>query len=70
MNFSTSFINYVKLLYCNISSAVKINGEISLSFLLERGVRQGCPLSPLLYVIIAQVLTSLVNFNPLVKALK
>jgi len=70
MNFSEEFISWVKLLYTNISSNCKINGSISIIFLLERGVRQGCPLAPLLYVIIAQVLTTLVNDNPLIKGIE
>ena len=70
MNFSEYFISYVQLLYTNIFSTIKINGKFSLRFLIERGVRQGCPLSALLYVIISQVLTCLVNENPDIKGIE
>ena len=56
MGFGPSFISWVKLLYSNIRSAVLVNFYISNPFWPLRGVRQGCPLSPLLYVISIEVL--------------
>ena len=61
MNFGSNFIHWIKILYTDISSRVNINGFNSNDFLLERGVRQGCPLSPLLYVLYSEVLTILVK---------
>ena len=49
--FSEIFINWIKLLYNNISSAVLVNNHISEQFQITRSVRQGCPLSPLIYVL-------------------
>ena len=48
MGFGQSFVGWVNLFYNNVSSAVNVNGYISNSFKLSRGVRQGCPLSLLL----------------------
>ena len=67
MNFSPEYIAWIKLLYTNISSRVKINGTYSDSFSVERGVRQGCPLSPMLYVLFSEALTALINENPDIK---
>ena len=67
MNFSPDFLSWVKLLYTDISSCVKINGTFSDSFVVERGVRQGCPLSPLLYVIFSEALNAVINENPDIK---
>ena len=49
--FGPQFISLVKLLYNNISSSVLVNGFISDKFPVLRSVRQGCSLSPLLYVL-------------------
>lgn len=54
--FGPQFINWVQLCYTDITSSVKNNGFLSTFFELERGTRQGCPLSALLYVLVAEVL--------------
>ena len=53
--FGTYFCTWVKILYTDIVSAVKVNGYVSDTFSLGRGVRQGCPLSAPLYVLIAEI---------------
>ena len=67
MNFSREFLSWIKLLYADISSRVKVNGTYSGSFVVERGVRQGCPLSPMLYVLFSEALNALINGNPNIK---
>lgn len=49
--FSSRFIKMVRALYCNIESVLKINGGLSAPFKVKRGVRQGCPMSGMLYSI-------------------
>lgn len=49
--FSSNFIKWIKVLYTDIKSSVIVNNVISEPFSLSRSVRQGCPLSPLLYVL-------------------
>lgn len=49
--FGDSFVRWVRLLYTDIFSSVIVNGHISESFSVTRSVRQGCGLSPLLYVL-------------------
>lgn len=44
------FIDWLKTLYCEAESFPLINGWQGDTFGVEAGVRQGCPLSPLLYV--------------------
>jgi len=64
MGFGTSFVNWVDLFYCNVRSSVNVNGYLSQPFSLSRGVRQGCPLSPLLYVLVSEVLAVNIRANP------
>lgn len=70
MNFSLKFIKWVKLLYTSISAKVKVNGQLSLRILIEQGVRQGCPLSALLYVLFIEALTVSVNANHNIKGIE
>ena len=55
-NFGPDFTCWIAVIYIDISSVVINNGWVSLSFPLARGVRQGCPLSPLLYCLVAETL--------------
>ena len=41
-----------------------VNGHLSLFYFPSRGVRQGCPLSPLLYVINMEVLACIIRASP------
>ena len=69
MGFGVSFLDWVKLFYTGVQSAVNVNGYLSSFFSLSRGVRQGCPLSPLLYVLVAEVLAVNLRSNPRIKGL-
>ena len=48
LGFGPIFISWIRLLYTDICSAVLVNGYSFDFFKPTRGVRQGCPLSPLL----------------------
>ena len=49
--FGQHFIKMISLLYKDVSSSVIVNRHISNSFPYQRGVRRGCCLSPLLFVL-------------------
>lgn len=56
MGFGPHFREWVSLMYKSPVSRLLVNGFLSNEVYLARGVRQGCPLSPLLYVLGAEVL--------------
>ena len=68
MGFGSSFLKWVSLFYTDVQSAVNVNGYLS-PFFSSRGVRQGCPLSPLLYVLVSEVLACNIRANPRIEGL-
>ena len=70
LGFGQSFIGWVNLFYNNSCSEVNVNGYISSFFFLSRGVRQGFPLSPLLYILVAEVLACNIRANSSISGLQ
>ena len=69
-NFGKSFRQWVSVLYTDIVSSVTVNGWISKSFNIGRGIRQGCPLSALLFVLAAEFLANKVRCNRQIKPIE
>lgn len=66
-NFGENFCKWIKILYNNISSRILINGNLTNDVRIERGVRQGCPLSPLLYVLFIEPLAGYIAASPRIR---
>ena len=69
-NFGPSYIEWIKIFYNDIQSSVYNNGWSSGFFNLERGVRQGCPLSPYIFILFAEVLANAIRKNTKIKGIK
>ena len=61
--FPVYFINWIRIFYANAMSCVKINDFLSEYFPIMRGIRQGCPLSAILYVLTAEPLRNAIVNN-------
>lgn len=55
------FINWIRLCINTAAFSVSVNGSLEGYFTSARGIRQGCSLSPYLYVILNNVLSKLLN---------
>jgi hypothetical protein len=51
VGFGPNFIGFIKASYASATSAVRINGRLSPYIKNLRSVRQGCPLSPLIFIL-------------------
>ena len=68
-NFGDSILSWVKLFYSNSTSCTINNGHFSDFFPTKRGVRQGCPLSPYLFIICIELLSYEITQNDNIKGI-
>ena len=53
-----TYLNIIKAIYDKTTANIILNGEKLKAFPLQSGTRQGCPLSPLLFNIVLEVLSN------------
>lgn len=68
--FKSDFCKWVKLFYTDITSSVINNGYMSKQFNVSRGVRQGDPLSPYLFILAVECLSAAIKFHPGINGIK
>ena len=64
------YLNIIKAIYEKPTANIILNGEKLRAFLLRSGTRQGCPLSPLLFNIVLEVLASAIRQQKEIKGIK
>jgi len=69
-NFGDMFIKWISVLYNKPLATVKLNGCLSTTFELKRGVRQGCPVSALLFLLVVEVMAQDVQQNPQIQGIQ
>lgn len=56
MDFGIKFSNIIERIYSNQSATIRINNQQTVNFKVEKGTRQVCPLSPLLFILLLEIL--------------
>ena len=56
MGIEGTYLNIIKAIYEKPTANITLNGQKLRAFPLRSGTRQGCPLSPLLFNIVLEVL--------------
>jgi len=67
--FGQNLIKWIKCIYKNTQSCILNNGHISDFFSLERGLRQGCPLSPYLFILVVEILAISIRENDKIRGI-
>ena len=67
--YGPKLIAKIETIYKDIEAQVKINGYLSHFFSVIRGVRQGCPLSMILYILLAEVFIQNIKQNDNIKGI-
>ena len=65
-----TYLNIIKVIYDKPTANIILNGEKLKAFLLKSGTRQGCPLSPLLFNIVLEVLATAIRVEKAIKRIQ
>jgi hypothetical protein len=68
-DFGDNFINMVRVLITNTESTVQNGGWLSDWIKTERGIKQGCCVSPLLFILVAEIMSIKIRNNDNIKGI-
>ena len=69
MNFVQYFRSCVQIIYNNIYPCVMNNGHLSTFFSPTRGIRQGCPISANIFLLMVEILVHAIRKNPQIRGI-
>ena len=70
MGIEGTYLNMVKAVYDKPTANIILNSETLKAFPLRLGTRQGCPLSPLLFNIVLEVLATAIREEKEIKGIQ
>ena len=65
----SAVLSWIKVILASVSSQLIINGQQSEPIPIKRGIRQGCPLSMLLFILGIEPLTQKINQDPTIRGI-
>ena len=65
-----AFLNIIKAIFKRLTANIILNGQKLRAFLIRSGIRQGCPLSPLLFNIVLEVLATAIRQEKEIKGIQ
>lgn len=70
MKFGTKFITAMGAIYSKLKARIRLNNMNSGRIPINRGTRQGCPLSPLLFALCVEPLANMIRDNIEIRGIK
>uniref|UniRef100_A0A670J9A9 Reverse transcriptase domain-containing protein n=1 Tax=Podarcis muralis TaxID=64176 RepID=A0A670J9A9_PODMU len=67
MEVGQEFLNGIKAIYTDQKARLIVNNVITEDIKISKGTRQGCPLSPLLFIVVLEVLLNAIRQNKQIK---
>ena len=65
-----TYLNIIKAIYDKLKANIILNGEKLKAFPLRLGTKQGCPLPPLLFNIVSEVLATAIREEKEIKGIQ